>query len=524
MATNSLALNTSAFTTVPELLAAQAHRRPDAPFLRWSDRGRVMTYAEVETAAAKAAGALRSMGVGPGDRVGLLAHNGLDYLVAMFGAWRLGAISAHISVMTGAELADYANSCTPKVLVYTHDLFDAVERDRTAMSSIEHYLCMDGAQPGAAAWGDIVGAADTLPIQSFDSSLPMHLSFTSGSTGRPKGAVLIHEHTVRATACIAERLGLGPDDHSLGATSPASSYGLVAHWLPGLHRGMTVGLRKAWDPVAVFDDIESTGVTFLASNPPQLKDLLVEARSRSRPPKSLRMVISGGEAVPAFLKRAYFDELGVVFCESYGQSELGGFVALARPTRPADENLGAVGEALPDKEVRVLDDQGMEVPIGEPGELCLRGGFMWGYWNEPEKTAVAVRNGWLRTGDLGRMTPSGHITTLGRYSERIDTPSGVVLPRPIEEAIMACSPVVRHVGVVPGTAGPRAVVALWPEESSPAGVPRPTADDLLSTYRTLPAGTGDQRLADIVIIPTMPMTSTGKIDRVAIRTDYGTAL
>jgi long-chain acyl-CoA synthetase len=479
-----------------------------------------MTFAEVETAAAKAAGALRDLGVGPGDRVGLLAHNGLDYLIAMFGTWRLGAISAHISVMTGAELADYANSCTPKVLVYTHDLFDAVDRDRAAMGSIEHYFCMDGAQPGAQAWGEVVAAANPVGIQSFDASLPAHLSFTSGSTGRPKGAVLGHEHTVRAAACIAERLGLTPDDRSLGATSPASSYGLVANWLPGLYRGMTVGLRKAWDPVAVFDDIEATGVTYLASNPPQLKDLLMESRSRGRTPGSLRMVVSGGEAVPADLKRAYFDELGVVFCESYGQSELGGFVALARPIRPADEHFGAVGEALPDKEVRVLDDDGAEVPIGDPGELCIRGGFMWGYWNEPAKTEAAVRDGWLRTGDLGKMSPSGHISTLGRYSERIDTTTGVVLPRPIEEAVARCSPAVRHVAVVPGVGGPRAVVALWPETGGAVASAAPTADELLTVYRSL-AATADQRLGDIVVIAAMPMTSTGKLDRVALRAAYG---
>lgn len=501
------------FPTLPGLLTTQAARNPDRPFLRWSDRNRTMTFAEVDQAAARAAAVLQSFGVGKGDRVGLLAHNGLDYVVAMFGAWRLGAISAHISVMTGAELADYVQACTPKVLVYTHDLFDAVDRDRALMPSISTYICMDGAQPGALAWGELLAEADPLDDQNHDASLPAHLSFTSGSTGKPKGAVLRHEPTVRATACIAERLQLTPDDRTLGATSPASSYGLVAHWLPGLHRGMCVGLRKAWEVGAVFDDIEAEAVTYLASNPPQLKDLLAESRRRGQAPPSLRLVVSGGEAVPVDLKRAYFDELGVTFCESYGQSELGGFVALARPSRPASDQFGAVGEPLPDKDVRILDDNDTEVPIGSPGEICIRGGYMWGYWNEPEKTESTLRNGWLHTGDLGSMAPSGHVTTLGRYSERISTNQGLVLPRPIEEAVSACSPSVRHVAVVPGTAGPRAVVALWPD----AAVISESA--LLDAYRAQP--TADQRLHDLVIIDEMPMTSTGKLDRVALRTRFG---
>jgi long-chain acyl-CoA synthetase len=473
----------------------------------------MMTFAEVDQAAARAATILRSLGVEKGDRVGLLAHNGLDYLVAMFGAWRLGAISAHISVMTGAELADYAQACTPKVLVYTHDLFDAVERDRAVMQSISTYICMDGAQPGAFAWGDLLAQAEPLDEQNTDSSLPAHLSFTSGSTGKPKGAVLRHEPTVRATACIAERLQLTPEDRSLGATSPASSYGLVAHWLPGLHRGMCVGLRKAWEVGAMYDDMEAESVTYLASNPPQLKDLLAESRRRGSAPRSLRMVISGGEAVPTDLKRAYFDELNITFCESYGQSELGGFVALARPTRPADSHFGAVGEPLPDKDVRILDDNDIEVPIGSPGEICIRGGFMWGYWNDQAKTDETLRNGWLHTGDLGSMSPSGHVTTLGRYTERIATPDGLVLPRPIEEALGACSASVRHVAVVPGEHGPRAVIALWPES------PALTEGDLLDAYRA--NASADQRLHDLVIIAEMPMTSTGKLDRVALRDRFG---
>jgi long-chain acyl-CoA synthetase len=500
---------TPSFPTLPGLLTTQAARNPDRVFLRWSDRGRTMTFAEVDDAAARAAAVLQSFGVSKGDRVGLLAHNGLDYIVAMFGAWRLGAISAHISVMVGNELAEYVNACTPKVLVYTHDLFDAIDRDRSQMDSLSTYICMDGAQPGALAWGDLLKEAKPLGDQNLDASLPAHLSFTSGSTGKPKAAVLRHEPTVRATACIAERLGLTPDDRTLGATSPASSYGLVAHWLPGLHRGMTVGLRKAWDVAAMYDDMQSQSVTYLASNPPQLKDLLAESRSRGTAPSSLRMVISGGEAVPPDLKRAYFDELGVTFCESYGQSELGGFVALARPHRPADEHFGSIGEPLPDKDVRILDDTDTEVPIGSAGEICIRGGFMWGYWNDQAKTAETLRNGWLHTGDLGSMSPSGHVTTLGRYNERIATPEGLLLPRPIEEGIAAVNSSVRHVVVVPSAAGPRAVVALWPG-SDPID-----AGALLDAY----AGTtgADERLHDIVVIPEMPMTSTGKLDRVALR-------
>ena len=230
---------------------------------------------------------------------------------------------------------------------------------------------------------------------------PFHVSFTSGSTGRPKAAVLVHGPAARVTRPAWLSGGLTVDDASLGATSPASSYGLVANLLPDIHIGTTVGLRSRLDVGAVFDDLSANTVTDSAANPILLNDVLHESRRRGAPLASLRMVVSGGAAVPFDLKRAYFDELGIAFSESYGQSELGGFVALGRPVWESDERVRAVGQPLPDIEVAVLDDHGAEVAVGAPGELCIRGGVMWGYWGQPAKTDEGIHGRWLHTGDLG---------------------------------------------------------------------------------------------------------------------------
>jgi acyl-CoA synthetase (AMP-forming)/AMP-acid ligase II len=449
-----------------------------------------------------------------GDRVGLLAHSGHDYVEAMFGAWKAGAISAHISVQVADQLADYANDSTPSVLVYTHDLHDAVERDRSNMGSIEHYLCFDGAQPGAIGWDDALATHSRTPSPTVDAGDPCHLSYTSGSTGRPKGAVLCHGPTARATACIAERLGLSSSDASLGPTSLASSYGLVANLLPGLHVGMTVGLRSRWDVAEVFDELNASGTTYLPGNPIVLDDLLQESRRRGAAPPALRLVVSGGAAVPRDLKRAYFDELGIAFCESYGQSELGGFVALGRPVREPDERLGAVGQPLPDKIVAVLDDSARELPIGQPGELCITGGFMWGYWGLPDRTTEAVRDGWLRTGDVGTMDADGYVSTLGRWSERILRGDETIYPRPIEEALQADRRVrfAAVISALDATGGPvpLAIVTLHRPGSVQAQV-------LLDAYL---ARGGDSRLKRIEVIATMPMTPTGKLDKIALRTQF----
>ena len=504
------------FTTFPDLLRRAAHRTPEATFLRWSDRGKTLTFAQTEEQTDRAAAAFWDMGVRQGDRVGILAHNGLDYVVAMWGAWKIGAISAHISVLVVDELAEYVQACTPKVLVYTHDALPAITRDRAAMPSITQYLCMDGPQEGALAWGDaLAGAPSAVPVVNVDDMMPAHLSFTSGSTGKPKGAVLNHGYTSRASACIAERLGLSSADSSLGATGLASSYGLVVNLLPGVHRQMTVGLRKAWDVVAVWDDLEDNLCTYFPANPPFLTDLLVESRQRGRAPQALRLVASGGAPVAPELKRAYFDELNVAFCESYGQSELGGFVALGRPSRPTEDRLGAVGEPLPDKEVRILDDGDHEVVVNQPGEICVRGGYMHSYWNDPMKTAEATRNGWLHTGDVGRMDELGFVTTLGRVSERIESSDGPIYPRPIEEALQR-HPAVRYAAVIPMGNEPAAIVTLWADALS-AG----TAPDVLALREFYDAQPdADARLARIELLTVMPMTPTGKLDKITLRKQY----
>ena len=501
---------------LPTMLRRAAGRWPDRPFLRWSDRGRALTFAETDAQSDRAAAALSALGVGAGDRVGLLAHNGLDYVVAMFAAWKLGAMSAHISVQVSDQLADYTQDCEPSVLVYTHDLHDAVERALPTMSSVRHLVCMDGPKPGALGWGDILAAADpsAVPSVSIDEAMPFHLSFTSGSTGRPKAAVLSHGSTARASACIAERLGLGRDDASLGATSPASSYGLVANLLPALHVGMTVGLRSRWDVGAVFDDVEANSVTYLPANPILLSDVLQESRRRGAPPASLRLVVSGGAAVPFDLKRAYFDELGIDFSESYGQSELGGFVALGRPARESNDRVRSVGQPLPDKEVAVLDEQGVEVPVGMPGELCVRGGYMWGYWGQPAKTAEAIHDGWLHTGDLGTMDVDGYVSTLGRWSDRIVCAGETVFPRPIEEALQSDARI-RFAAVIAiadaaGEPQPAAIVELFEIGSADSAT-------LLAAY--LAAG-GDARLARIEVVDSIPQTPTGKLDKITLRTQF----
>ena len=229
-------------------------------------------------------------------------------------------------------------------------------------------------------------------------------------------------------------------------------------------------------------------------------------------PVALRRIVSGGAPVPLELKQDFLDEFDIFLVESYGQSELGGFVALGYPQVEPAERIAAIGPALPDKEVRIMDQTDNEEPIREPGEMCMRGGFMVGYWDMTEKTHYALRNGWLHTGDMGCMDNDGYISMLGRWSERIVCNGKVIFPRTMEEALYR-HPAVQYVAVIgkpdPEVGEtPKAVVTLYSDQQA-------TPEELLA-YCQAELGT-DKSPSLIEIIPEMPMTPTGKIARTQLQ-------
>jgi len=504
------------FTTFNDMLRRAAWRLPEHEFIHWSDRARSITYAQGEQLSGQAAGALAALGVVKGDRVGIFAHNGLDYVIAMFGAWKLGAISAHISVLQKDNLAYFINDSTPKVLIYTGDMHEVISRIREQNRGVKHFICFDGPRDFAHGWSDLLQAAPPPPAVRVSDLDAAHLSYTSGSSGPSKGALLAHGYTARATHTIAERLNLSSADISLGVTSLSSSFHLVANLLPGVHRAMSIGVRKEWDPQAAWQEMDDRGVTFFAGNPLVLGDLLKLSREKGAKPRALTRCISGGAPLPPAVKLAFCDEFDVHIVESYGQSELGGFVALGYPRKEPQSRFYAIGPALPDRETIVADEQCREVPVGQPGELLIRNNVMVGYWNMPEKTESVLKDGWLHTGDMGVMDEEGYFTLLGRWSERIIIQGRVVFPRYMEEALLR-HPAVHYSGVIAKPHQvlgqiPLAIVELYPGQSV-------TPAQLLEHCRAI-LGAEDSP-ADLLIIEKMPMTPTGKIGKQELIRLYG---
>ena len=495
-----------------QLLIDGASRRPNQTALHWIDRDRRLTYAEAATGMERVAGALASLGVKKGDRVGIFAHNGNDYVLAMFGAWRLGAISAHINVQYADTLDYYLADCTPSVVIYTGDHLPTIQRHRAGAKSVKHYICMDGPQEGALAWNDVVKSAPPAPPVTVQDNDGAHLSYTSGSTGKPKGALLAHEITFRACRCIAERLRYSPADITYAPGTLSSSNHLVVNLIPGLFAGATLGIVTKWNPARAWEDMDRLGSTVLPTNASNLAELLEECRKRGRPPRALRVGITGGGPTPPALKKAWRDELKITLSESFGQSELGGFVGLGPLTPPPDEKLLACGPSLPDREVRILDPRGREMPIGQSGEIAVTGGFMLGYWGRPEKTAEVIRDGWLYTGDVGRMDADGYVFVRGRASERVMVSGDPWYPRDVEEAMLEHPEVsmAALIGVPDSKLGERPVVYLIMREGAKV------TDRELIAFASPKVGK-DLAALSIKRVPSLPMTPTGKISKADLK-------
>lgn len=492
-----------------QLLLENAARRPDALAFRWVDRDRALTNAQAVAQMERMAGALHDLGVRKGDRVTVFAHNGLDYLIAMFGAWRIGAIAALVNVKFADELDYYFADHEPSVVVYTHDMLDAVRRGRGAAPSIKHLICMDGPQEGALSLPALLDANLPPPPDPWDEDAIAHLSYTSGTTGKPKGACLRHEPTTRAARCIAERLRLRADDISFGPTALSSSYQLVGNLLPPLARGAPFHVMGRWTQAAGWDAIDAIGATAFVANPTLLSETIVESRKRGRMPGRLRYALTGGAPLPPTLKAAWRDEFSLPIVESYGQSELGGFVALGYPKLvPPGGDLRRIGPALPDKEVRAVDGDDRPVKPGEIGDIVLRGGFMDGYWGKPEKTAEATRSGWLRTGDLGVIDSDGFITMRGRRAELIVVSGKPWYPRDVEEALCEQAGVRQAalIGLPDPTLGARPAAFITLDEGASVN-----KSELLSAIAA--DVDYDVSALNLRIVGELPMTPTGKISK-----------
>ena len=319
-------------------------------------------------------------------------------------------------------------------------------------------------------------------VVAHDASTEVLLSLTSGTTGRPKAAVLGSQAVALATSCIADRQRLRSTDVVLCTVPAASSFQLIAALAPAAHAGAHFLSGAGQSGLELWETIRREGVTVMLGYGPVLCDLLVAADGA---PSTLRMVMSGGAPVAAAVKDEYRTRLGLPFVESYGQSELGGFVAMGDPTDTDLRALTHAGRPLPDRPAWV----------DPSGEIVLWGKAMLGYRHQPDLNADVLRHPGLWTGDVGVMDRDGYLRVLGRAGHQL--PDGR-WPRDVDDIIYA------HRGIH------HAAVVSIDGELHGFVQPRPGATVDTAAIAIAAA------LSAVHLVDALPRTFSGKIDRGAI--------
>jgi acyl-coenzyme A synthetase/AMP-(fatty) acid ligase len=335
---------------------------------------------------------------------------------------------------------------------------------------------------------------------------PLYLSYTSGTTGVPKGAVLLSEPVTLGTACIADRLGLTKDDTLLATTPISSSFQLVAALMPAIHVGASIGLAAGSTIDEVWDMARRSEATILVAYPLTLADM-VNVPQALEGTSSFRLAMSGGSPLAPRIKRDYRERLGIDLLESYGQSEMGGFMAMGSLNDGERSLAGYVGRPLPDRLVYVGGPTGEELPFGEPGEVLVPHGYFSHYKDAPDKTDKALAGGVLHTGDLAMSDSSGYLKVLGRSGEADAAKRRGGFLRQVEDAYYEHDDVL-HATIVENTSGGvEAFVELQ------KGRTATTADINNQVTSQIPPGLVPSRTT---ILENMPRTFSGKADRAGL--------
>lgn len=453
---------TGELATVPAVLADRA-RRDGARVAVVGTEG-PLTYAELATAARRVTRAAMSRSLAPGDRVAIWAPNTARWVIAALGVLGAGATLVPISTrLRGPEAADILARSRCRMLLTVGDFLgnDYAGMLREAGRALPELRATvkldDTAEADDLSWARFLALGGEVPVaaadarsSSVDPESVSDILFTSGTTGVPKGVPVTHRQTIETFTRWADTVALSGADRYLLVNPFSHTFGFKAGVIACLLRGATMVPVDRFDPERVLSVIERERITVLTGPPTLFHDLLAHNRRGTHDLSSLRLAGTGGSSVPTGLVERIRRDLSVdkVFT-GYGLTESTGVATICSPDAPMHVIAATVGKELPGTRIRVVDSSGRTVPIGEPGEIVVRGpNVMHGYLDDPQATAAAMDSaGWLHTGDIGTMDADGYLRVTDRHADMFIVGGFNVYPAEIEQ-ILRTHPRIQDAAVV----------------------------------------------------------------------------
>ncbi len=509
-------LQKSAF--VPDWLEKRALLTPNRVALRDTIANRTLTYLQWNKQVEQTAHYLYDLGVRHGDRVAVYATNSVAYMDVWHACGKIGAILQNVNWrLTVAELEGLLRDAAPRVLCYSDDFAEQVNRIRGQVESIEHFVAFD--QP-ANGLDRRFSERDRLPeICPYRPELhpddPWVICYTGGTTGLPKGAILTHSNMTWNSINTVMSWALDQDDVAILNAPLFHTGGINVFTLPLIHAGGTNVVCKGFDPDQVFDLIAEGTVTVFFGVPTMFIMMQQHPRWQEADFSALKLVISGGAPCPMPVFEAFWTK-GVDFKTGYGLTEAGPNTFWL-PKEDVRRKPGAVGFPLFHIDVKAIREDGAECDPDEPGELIIRGPHVTpGYWNNPAATAAAIVDGWLHTGDLAIRDAEGYYTIVGRLKDMIISGGENIYPAEVESVIHGHPAVAEAalIGVPDDTWGEvgRAVVVIASGSTLTAEALIGYVQERLARYKVPKS---------VVFVNALPKTGAGKIDKKVLLEQFG---
>jgi acyl-CoA synthetase (AMP-forming)/AMP-acid ligase II len=485
--------------------------RPDAPAIADGEHIHATWTTFAKRTASIAHSLSNDFNLTPGSRVAIVMRNRPEYLEALFGIWHAGLVAVPVNARLHRDEIAYILEHSESTVVVTDD-----EHAPDVESLVGHVASLRSAIVAPSAqWNKLVDG-DATPIVDRNHHDPAWLFYTSGTTGRPKGATLTHRNLLMMSlSYFADIDAIAPTDSVLHAAPLSHGSGLYG--LPHIARGAVsviphsggvdgeeiAALLRRWP-----------GMSFFAA-PTMVKRLAADRAIIDGDLTNLKTIIYGG--APMYL--ADLEEALGVFgprlAQIYGQGETPMTITALSKADHADrsnprwhDRMQSVGIARTDVEVRVVDDNDNEIPVGEIGEIVVRGDVvMPGYWNQPEATAESLRGGWLHTGDMGSFDSDGYLTLRDRSKDLIISGGMNIYPREVEEVLLS-HPGVHAVAVVgrPDREWGEAVIAFVVTTTD---AERPTVQELDATCLSRIARF--KRPKEYRFVDSLPTNNYGKV-------------
>ncbi|MFE9069402.1 beta-ketoacyl synthase N-terminal-like domain-containing protein, partial [Streptomyces violaceusniger] len=502
-------LRTDLIRPVPELLRANADRFGDKPAC--SDGHRTVSHAELERRTRRLAGHLAGLRLHPGDRAMICLGNRVEMVESYFGVLRANGVAVPVNPRsTDAELSYLLADSGARLVLTDVAHADQFGRLREQFPELRMVVSGDGPLPkGFIAFEPL---PDTEPQLAARDDLGLDeitwMLYTSGTTGLPKGVLSTQRNCLWSlAACYVPVTGLTAEDRVLWPLPLFHSLSHIVCLLAATAVGASTRIVDGVSTADVLDALREERSTFIAGVPTLYHHLIEAARERDFATPELRIALVGGAVATADLVRSFESAFGVPLVDAYGSTETCGAIAVNWPTGPRVE--GSCGLPVPGLTVRLVDpDTGVDVPAGREGEFWVSGpNIMAGYHNQPEATASALRDGWYRTGDLGRRDEAGFCTVTGRIKELVIRAGENIHPGEVE-AVLRTVPGVADAAVV---GKPHAVLGEVPVAFVVPGPDGFDPSELLATCR--------ERLSyfkvpeEIYEIARVPRTASGKITR-----------